>query len=243
MNLQKRMFKQLQKTANIYEEYGYENRKAYLEGLANEYDVPVNTVFSLAQMLGSNEDFDGLVTAVEDYAERLMFEQDNQLPPMEGYTYKVTDFDFDQLEVIHEYSMGLWTDEQINMIHPAFSPDQLEVLLTAFDNDFSADDVKSFAKPEMSATEMRKQLEEKMDDVKYLRYLELTHEYEDQYKEAHEELIKQYPEFKNLNEEQAYSILYGLNNGLSYDDVKNLTNPSIPSTETIDRVFEMLDKK
>jgi len=47
-----------------YQELGYENRRAYLESLAQEY--PRDAVFALASMLGPSEDFDGLVTALED---------------------------------------------------------------------------------------------------------------------------------------------------------------------------------
>jgi len=53
-----------------YEEYGYENREDYLIGLADDYGVDEETVFSLADMLGPNEDFDGLVTSIEDIAYR-----------------------------------------------------------------------------------------------------------------------------------------------------------------------------
>jgi hypothetical protein len=49
---------------SVYQEHGYENRRAYLEGLAEEY--PRDTVFTLAALLGPSEDFDGLVTALED---------------------------------------------------------------------------------------------------------------------------------------------------------------------------------
>jgi hypothetical protein len=49
---------------SVYKEHGYETRRAYLEGLAEEY--PREAVFALASMLGPNEDFDGLVTALED---------------------------------------------------------------------------------------------------------------------------------------------------------------------------------
>jgi hypothetical protein len=52
---------------NDYQANGYANRRAYLEGLAEEYSR--ETVFALASMLGPNEDFDGLVTALEDYAD------------------------------------------------------------------------------------------------------------------------------------------------------------------------------
>ena len=50
-----------------YQSLGYTNRRDYLEGLSQEY--PRDTVFALASMLGPNEDFDGLLTALEDYAD------------------------------------------------------------------------------------------------------------------------------------------------------------------------------
>lgn len=51
---------------SIYTDNGYDSRKHYLECMAEDYGVPVEIVFSLAQMLGSNEDFDGLINALED---------------------------------------------------------------------------------------------------------------------------------------------------------------------------------
>jgi hypothetical protein len=51
---------------NIYKEHGYESRADYLESLANEYDEDV--VYALASVLGPEEDFDGLVVALEDMA-------------------------------------------------------------------------------------------------------------------------------------------------------------------------------
>jgi hypothetical protein len=54
-------------TMNQYTDNGFENRRAYLESLCDEYDRSI--VYMLANMLGANEDFDGLVTALEDYAE------------------------------------------------------------------------------------------------------------------------------------------------------------------------------
>ena len=56
-------------TMSIYTDEGYKNRRDYLENLADDYGVDRDTVFTLAAMLGSSEDFDGLVTAVEDIAE------------------------------------------------------------------------------------------------------------------------------------------------------------------------------
>jgi hypothetical protein len=56
-------------SSNVYIENGYKNRSDYLESLADEYGVPLVVVSSLADMLGPNEDFDGLVSNLEDYYE------------------------------------------------------------------------------------------------------------------------------------------------------------------------------
>ena len=53
----------------IYQEQGYESRRDYLDCLAEEFGVDRKTVYAMAAMLGPNEDFDGLVTSLEDYAE------------------------------------------------------------------------------------------------------------------------------------------------------------------------------
>jgi hypothetical protein len=53
---------------NPYTENGYIDRMDYLQSLAEEYDVSLAIVRNLAQLLGPSEDFDGLVTALEDYA-------------------------------------------------------------------------------------------------------------------------------------------------------------------------------
>jgi glycerol-3-phosphate dehydrogenase len=59
---------QEQQTMSIYTDEGYTSRRDYLENLADDYGVNRETVFALAAMLGSSEDFDGLVTTVEDIA-------------------------------------------------------------------------------------------------------------------------------------------------------------------------------
>ena len=51
---------------NIYQEKGYKNREDYLECLAEDYYVPLDTVYALASMLGEDEDFDGLISSLED---------------------------------------------------------------------------------------------------------------------------------------------------------------------------------
>ena len=54
---------------NIYQENGYESRKDYLNCLADDYGVDKETVYALANLLGKSEDFDGLVSSVQDASE------------------------------------------------------------------------------------------------------------------------------------------------------------------------------
>ena len=53
---------------NTYQAEGYDNRRAYLLSLADDIGVDIKTVLTLAELLGPSEDFDGLVTSLEDYA-------------------------------------------------------------------------------------------------------------------------------------------------------------------------------
>lgn len=54
---------------NLYQERGYTDRLDYLKGIAEEHNVPLNVVVSVADLMGDGEDFDGLVSAVQDYQE------------------------------------------------------------------------------------------------------------------------------------------------------------------------------
>lgn len=54
---------------SVYQENGYTNRKDYLNSLAEDFGVPLSVVRELAGVLGPDEDFDGLVTELEDYSE------------------------------------------------------------------------------------------------------------------------------------------------------------------------------
>lgn len=51
---------------SIYVEEGYKDRKEYLKNLAEDYNISPNAVFVLAELLGPDEDFDGLVSSLED---------------------------------------------------------------------------------------------------------------------------------------------------------------------------------
>lgn len=43
------------------------SRKEYLSGLAEDYGIARSEVFMLADLLGENEDYDGLLSMLADY--------------------------------------------------------------------------------------------------------------------------------------------------------------------------------
>jgi hypothetical protein len=51
---------------SVYTENGYTSRRDYLDQLADDMEADRATVYLLADLLGPSEDFDGLVTALED---------------------------------------------------------------------------------------------------------------------------------------------------------------------------------
>ena len=61
------MHKDTYTTANPYIDNGYRSRADYLAQLCDEYQADV--VHTLADLLGETEDFDGLVSMLEDYRE------------------------------------------------------------------------------------------------------------------------------------------------------------------------------
>jgi hypothetical protein len=54
---------------NAYKENGFTSRRDYLDDLADNMGIDKATVYALADLLGPDEDFDGLVTSLEDIAE------------------------------------------------------------------------------------------------------------------------------------------------------------------------------
>jgi len=59
---------------SIYLQNGYKNRDDYLESLSEDYGVPLETVYILAETLGENEEWDALISALED-AEGMIFDE------------------------------------------------------------------------------------------------------------------------------------------------------------------------
>ena len=56
---------------SIYTDEGFENRREYLNTLADDFGLDRTTVYALAGVLGPNEDFDGLICALEDAADEM----------------------------------------------------------------------------------------------------------------------------------------------------------------------------
>ena len=50
---------------NIYRENGYADRNDYLNRLSEDYGVSIEDVYELAEILGENKDFDGLVVLLK----------------------------------------------------------------------------------------------------------------------------------------------------------------------------------
>lgn len=57
--------------SNVYRENGYNDREDYLSCIAEDYGPDLEQVVRpLAELLGPDEDFDGLVSALEDEASK-----------------------------------------------------------------------------------------------------------------------------------------------------------------------------
>jgi len=55
------------KIMDDYTAHGYASRRDYLDALAEDYSIDRDTVYMMADVLGPTEDFDGLVTSLEDF--------------------------------------------------------------------------------------------------------------------------------------------------------------------------------
>lgn len=54
-----------------YQEDGWESRSEYLRGLAENVEVELDDIIEIVDLLGPDEDFDGLVTFFEDHEDQL----------------------------------------------------------------------------------------------------------------------------------------------------------------------------
>jgi hypothetical protein len=67
-----------------YAAYGYKNRDDYLNTLADDMGIDGFAVHMIADMLGENEDFDGLVSELEDFGFFGMFNEPEDTGKGEG---------------------------------------------------------------------------------------------------------------------------------------------------------------
>ena len=89
---------------SIYTDMGFSNRKEYLNSLADDYGIDIQTVYDLASVLGPSEDFDVLVTELED----LMCNEEDSFKSFDQelhydllhYNYVVCDKDVDIFDFI-----------------------------------------------------------------------------------------------------------------------------------------------
>ena len=65
---------------DVYRENGYDSRDEYLESLSEDYGVPLDAVLAIAEILGPDEDFDGLVSSLEDAMYGGFFDETDDLP-------------------------------------------------------------------------------------------------------------------------------------------------------------------
>ena len=62
----------------VYREKGYADRDDYLNSLSEDYGVPDDAIQALAEVLGPDEDFDGLVSSLEDAAYGGWFDESDE---------------------------------------------------------------------------------------------------------------------------------------------------------------------
>lgn len=70
---------------NIYTDNGFSSRKDYLNSLADDFGIDKNTVYDLASVLGPEEDFDALVTELEDMVDEKDYIDNVQPYELERY--------------------------------------------------------------------------------------------------------------------------------------------------------------
>ena len=85
---------------SIYTDNGFKNRADYLQSLADDFGVDINTVKDLASVLGAEEDFDALVTELEDMADDYTGEE----------KYSASEFQKDLEYALHHYNYVVYED-------------------------------------------------------------------------------------------------------------------------------------
>ena len=112
------------KMESIYTDNGFSSRADYLKSLADDYGVPLTTVKDLASILGPEEDFDGLVTEIEDITDEYDDYEDEE--PLTGLDYYLNEYNYVVISN-GDFMMGF------DKFEDAY--DEVLQLLTRFDSD------------------------------------------------------------------------------------------------------------
>jgi len=57
----------IMKNKNIYKDNGYSDRNDYFVDLSLRFNIDLSSVYALSEVMGKDEDFDGLVSSLDDY--------------------------------------------------------------------------------------------------------------------------------------------------------------------------------
>lgn len=52
---------------SIYTDNGFANRREYFDSLSREFEIGTDMISTFADLLGPDEDFDGLVSQIQEY--------------------------------------------------------------------------------------------------------------------------------------------------------------------------------
>lgn len=101
---------------STYTDLGYKDREGYLKSLAYDYDVDINTVKELAYALGPEEDFDALVSEIEDLADDYKEDEKDPLQYyLDTYDYVVcsTDNSYKNYDFIFPYDTYKFAKQEL----------------------------------------------------------------------------------------------------------------------------------
>ena len=74
---------------SIYEENGYANRREYLDAMAEDYGLEKHDVRLVAGLLGPSEDFDGLISTLEEMQDmKAACQEKHAMQKSRGKTFK-----------------------------------------------------------------------------------------------------------------------------------------------------------
>lgn len=105
---------------SIYRRNGYASRLDYLKSLASDYGVSLKVVMQFSDALGMEEDFDALVTAVEDYSDMQAVEHE---PTTEELTQMVREERNDTIKGLRQVGFDDFQIAHVLVAHGLLVPE------------------------------------------------------------------------------------------------------------------------